>query len=94
MAVFKYNSCIAGVIKEVDEDTEEEYLVLHNIESKCMGNGDGTLVLEDCKRFARIMRMELRCHPWALYGDHERLKRWYLRHGFIDTGDWFVYYGD
>ena len=89
--IVKHGSCLAMVNKVEDEDTGEEYLELHNIEARIKGAGDGSIALEGCKKLAKTLGLELRCHPWALNGDHARLKGWYTRHGFVDDGEWFIY---
>lgn len=92
MAGFNFMSCTGFVSDEIDEDTNEVFLILHNLESKESCQGHGSVVLDKCKLYADKRQIELRLYPWALYGDHARLKAWYLRNGFIDTGDWYVYY--
>ena len=90
--IFKSGTCRAFVNQEVDEDTEECFLNLHSIQSDSPGAGDGSVVLKEIIKYANYMSLDIKCHPWALNGEHDRLKEWYIRNGFLDMGDWFVYY--
>jgi len=90
--VIKYKSCQAFLKLSSDEDIEEPCLILHNLDSKCQGLGHGTEVLRLVREYANTQNLEVRCHPWALDGDHDRLRAWYERNGFLDDGEWFVYW--
>jgi len=90
--VFKFGYCTGFVNLEVDDDTGERFLNLHNIEATASGQGYGTEVLRLVKEYAQSVGLEVRCHPWAVNGNHARLKAWYSREGFLDMGDWWVYY--
>ena len=57
---------------------------LNNPTNKNKGQGRAVLAL-----LKHIADRPIRLHPWAENGDHDRLKAWYERNGFWDTGDWF-----
>ena len=90
--MIRYKSCQAFLKVEEDEDTGESYLILHNLDSKYQGLGHGTEVLRLVREYSNAQGLEVRCHPYALNGDHDRLRAWYERNGFLDDGEWFVYW--
>ena len=76
---------------ETDAETDERYIQISGIYAKEPCKGHGTEVLHQIKAISQRMQLSIRLHPWAENGDHDRLKAWYERNGFWDTGDYWVY---
>ena len=87
----KYGTCTANILQEVDEFEDEMSLICGCIESTSLGFGHGTVVLEKMKKLSKKLGLPIKLQPYARYGDHERLKNWYKRNGFIEGEHWFFY---
>ena len=84
--IFRCGSCEARFMVVEPEIMEIGYIL-----SSMPCKGHGTKTLSMAKFYAKEHGLIIRLHPWAQNGEHERLKKWYAKNGFWDTGEGWVF---